>query len=167
MFRKHFMLAATVLGSAALALAPSAVKADTATLTVTTTVANSCLFNTNTAAVDFGPYTGATITKTYTASYTCTSGDSTYKFGFQSPNAVGVGNCSMKDSSTHKLTYVITDSGGNPFGCDSGSFPKSAASEPAGNGSTTLNYGFTFTLNASQTLVVGNYSDTVTVTVSP
>ncbi len=166
MLRKHLMLAVALLGTAALAIAPSAVKADTATLTVTTTVANSCTFNTTSATIDFGPYTGAKITKPYTASYACTSGDTTYKFGFQSPNAVGVGNCSMSDGST-KLTYVISDSANNTFGCDSGSFPKSAASEPAGNGATVLNYGFTFTLNPNQTQVVGSYSDTVTVTISP
>lgn len=167
MFSKHLMLAAAVLGTAALALAPTAVKADTATLTVTTTVSNSCVFNTKTATVDFGPYTGALISKTYTASYACTSGDSTYKFGFQSPNAVGVGNCSMSDGGTHKLTYVISDSGNNTYGCDGGSFPKSAASEQSGQGATVLNYDFTFTLNPNQTQVVGSYSDTVTVSITP
>lgn len=167
MFSKHLMLAAAAIGTAALALAPSAVKADTATLTVKTTVANSCQFSTKTDTVDFGAYTGAKVTQTYTASYTCTSGDTTYKFGFQSPNAVGVGNCSMTDGNGHKLTYVITDSANVPYGCDGGSFPKSASSEPAGNGAATLNYGFTFTLNANQTEVVGSYSDTVTVSITP
>jgi hypothetical protein len=169
MFSKHLMLAAAALGTAALALAPSAVKADTATLTVKTTVANSCQFSTKTDTVDFGAYTGAKVTRTYTASYTCTSGDTTYTFGFQSSNAVGVGNCSMTDGNGHKLAYVISDASNvnSTYGCDSGSFPHTATSEPAGNGTTVLNYGFTFTLNPNQTQVVGSYSDTVTVSITP
>ena len=170
MFSKHLMLAAAALGTAALALAPSAVKADTATLTVTTTVANSCQFNTNAANIDFGPYTGAKVTKTYTASYTCTMGDSAYKFRFQSTNAVGVGNCSMIDSGgTHRLAYVISDSAGSStgFGCDSGSFGATPTSAQAGNGATVLDYSFTFTLGQNQTQVVGSYSDTVTVSIIP
>ncbi len=167
MFSKHLMLAAAALATAGLALAPTAVKADTATLTVTTTVASSCQFITKTGTVDFGTYTGATVTQTYTPSYTCTSGDSTYKFGFQSPNAAGVGNCSMTDGNGHKLTYVITDSANNNYGCDNGSFPKSANGELTGNGATALNYSFTFTLGQNQTQVVGNYSDTVTVSITP
>ena len=166
MFRKHFMLAAAALGTAALALAPSAVKADTAMVTVMTSVANNCTFNTNSATIDFGPYTGAKITRTYTASYMCTSGDSGYKFRFQSSNAVGVGNCAMVDAAGDRLNYVISDSAGNTagFGCDSGSFGAQAANQETGQGPTILNYGFTFTLNPGQTQVVGTYGDTVTVT---
>ena len=170
MFSKHLMLAAAALGTAALALAPTAVKADTATLTVQTTVSNSCSFNTKTALIDFGPYTGAAITKTYTASYACTTGDNTYQFRFQSSNAVGVGNCSMVDGGgTHKLTYVIADSknAASTFGCDSGSFEKPLTSPPSGNGATALNYDFTFTLSPGQTQVLGSYSDTVTVSITP
>ncbi len=170
MFRKHLILAAAALGTAALALAPSAVKADTAMLTVMTSVANSCTFNTHSATIDFGTYTGATVAKTYTASYACTTGDSTYKFRFQSPNANGVGNCSMIDSGgTHRLAYVISDSAGSSigFGCDSGSFGGTPTSAQAGNGATVLNYDFTFTLSQNQTQVVGSYTDTVTVSIIP
>lgn len=165
MFCKHRIVAvaAAALGTAALALAPTAVRADTASLTVTATVSNTCQFNTTTDTVGFGTYTGAAIVKTYTAKYTCTSGDSTYKFSFVSLNRSGA-NCEMSDGAGHSLNYVVADSAGNFYGCDG--FTAGAAAEPAGNGGA-LSYGFTFTLPASQTLIAGSYGDTNTVTITP
>ena len=167
MFSKHLMIAAAALATASLALAPAAVKADTSTMTVQTSVANSCQFAT-TPNVDFGPYTGSNIIKTSTFTYSCTAGDSTYKFGFQSPNATGVGNCSMSDGNGHKLTYTIADSSNDNhnYGCDSGgSFPFSPPNLPSTG--SNMSYAFTFTLVGNQTQVVGSYSDTVTVTIQP
>ena len=163
MFRTYLAVAAATLGTAGLALAPSAVNADTAQVTVTATVVNSCQFNTSTDSVGFGTYTGAAIVKTYTAKYTCTSGDSTYKFSFVSANRVGA-SCEMSDGAGHSLNYVVNDSASNFYGCDG--FTAAAAAEPASSGGA-LTYGFTFTLPASQTLVAGSYSDVNTVTITP
>jgi hypothetical protein len=134
-------------------------------------VGMQCAFDSSTSpTLDFGLYdpvlTNAVSDKTatWTAVYTCATNDSTYKWSFASGNALGT-QMRMQSGGATFLNYYIHDSTGTNF--PSGGAAQTAASEPIGNGTTLLNYNFTFGIPAGQNVAAASFSDSNVATITP
>lgn len=135
------------------------------TFSVTATVLASCTVSAGTLA--FGTYTptsGSPLDTTSTVNVTCTNG-TTYTVALDGGStASNVAARAMSDTHSHTLSYgIYTDSGrATVWGDGTGS---SVTQPGTGSGSqqVIIAYG---RASASQFAAAGNYSDTVTVTVS-
>ncbi len=142
-------------------VAPAAYAATTTTtFDVTATVPTSCSVSAG-GALAFGSYTGTQIDQTTTVSVTCTNGGS-YTVGLDDGLYVDTTQRRMKHGTADYLNYELySDSGRTTrWGNATGSWVSDTGT---GSAQSKTVYG---RLAGSQSLIVGSYTDTITVTVT-
>jgi len=162
------MLSAPLIAILALGFASTsafAASPATATIAVTATVSNTCTVANGT--LTFGAYTGAKLPVTGTFSATCTSGAD---FIIALDKGIGSGatlaNRLMTNASNSAITLpysIVTQNGGTVVWGDGTNGTSTVTNVGTGTAQTVSVFGV---IAAGQPVLSGNYSDTITATVT-
>lgn len=150
------------LGSLGLIGTAAAAGSATDSFDVTAQVIGVCTFDSGIADIDFGSYTGATITRSSTVAVTCTNG-APYTIALDA-GANGTFATRAMASGGNLLNYNLYTE--NSYTTIWGDGTSSTSTMGATGDGDTDSYTIYANMPASQSLIVGSYSDTVTATVS-